>query len=136
MIHFMALILFTGILVWLGMRCFGILSISSIIDSSPQKTTRECSAQTDRTGPEEERFLELRKGQDEVVIFVMNGTIRIAAIKLKVLQRMNQDILEKCKEILNQKVVDAGMQAEDVSLGAQRTRSRDLSFSVTGVSGF
>lgn len=81
MIHFMALILFTGILVWLGMRCFGILSISSITDSSPQKSTRECSAQTDRTGPEEERFLELRKGQDEVVIFVMNGTIRIAAIK-------------------------------------------------------
>ena len=49
---------------------------------------------------------------------------------------MNQDILEKCKEILNQKVVDAGMQAEDVSLGTQRTRSRDISFSVTGVSGF
>ena len=49
---------------------------------------------------------------------------------------MNQDILEKCKEILNQKVVDAGMQAEDVSLGTQRTRSRDISLSVTGVSGF
>ena len=101
--------------------------------------------QTDRTGLEEQRLVELRKDKvkllEEVAHFrdewaLAEGNYQDRRHQVQVLQRMNQDILEKCKEILNQKVVDAGMQAEDVSLGTQRTRSRDISFSVTGVSGF
>ena len=116
MFDFMILIFFTmllGIMVWLGMRCFGTTSISWTTKSSPPKSTRECYVQTDRTGLEEQRLVELRKDKmkllEEVAHFrnewaLAEGNYQENRHQVQVLQRMNQKILEECENTLQQKM--------------------------------
>ena len=113
---YLLMILFTmtfGIIMWLVAKCFDKFTTSRNSTSPTLKSTRESSAQTNRTGMEEHRLVELRKDktklQDEVSHLrdewaLTQGNFQEYRRQVQILQRENDKLKEELESTVQQRM--------------------------------